>query len=124
VLLLSSSVLRKRATRDKSLKRLKDAIRQKTPRKHGQCLSLIIANVNRTTRGCFEYFKRTSYTTVFRGLDGWLRRRRSILLMRHKVRRHCGLGTAHQRWPNAFFAEHGLFSMEAAHVRLRQSATR
>ena len=115
----------KRWPRDKSLKRLQDAIRQKTPRKHGQSLGLIIANVNRTTRGWFEYFKHTSYTTVFRGLDGWLRRRlRRILLKRHKVRRHGGLGTAHQRWPNAFFAEHGLFSMEAAHIRLRQSATR
>ncbi len=74
---------------------------------------------------CYEYFKHTSYTSVFRGLDGWVRRRlRRILLKRHKISRHSGLGTAHQRWPNAFFAEQGLFSMEAAHVRIRQSALR
>lgn len=115
----------KRWPRDKSIKRFKDAIRRKTPRKHGQSLGFIIANVNRTTQGWFEYFKHTSYTTVFRGLDGWLRRRlRRILLKRRKISRHSGLGTAHQRWPNAFFAEHGLFSMEAAHVRTSQSATR
>lgn len=115
----------KRWPRDKSLKKLKDAIRRKTPRNHGQSLGVIIANVNRTTLGWFEYFKHTSYTSVFRGLDGWLRRRlRRIILKRHKVSRHSGLGTAHQRWPNAFFAEQGLFSMEAAHVRLRQSALR
>ena len=115
----------KRWPRDKSLKKFKDAIRRKTPRNHGQSLEVIIANVNRTTWGWFEYFKHTSYTNVFRGLDGWLRRRlRRILLKRHKVRRHSGLGNAHQRWPNAFFAEQGLFSMEAAHVRLRQSALR
>ncbi len=115
----------KRWPREKSIKRFKDAIRRKTPRKHGQSLGFISAHVNRTTRGWFEYFKHTSYTTVFRGLDGWLRRRlRRILLKRRKIRRHNGLGTAHHRWPNAFFAEHGLFSMEAAHVRVRQSATR
>jgi len=115
----------KRWPRDKSTKRFKDAIRAKTPRKHGQSLDCIIANVNWMTRGWFEYFKQTSYTTVFRALDGWIRRRlRRVLLKRHKKRRHSGLGTAHQRWPNAFFAEHGLFSMETAHVRLRQSAPR
>ena len=95
------------------------------PRKHGQSLSDIIASVNRTTWGWFEYFKHTSYTNVFRSLDGLIRRRlRRILLKRHKVSRHSGLGTAHQRWPNAYFAEQGLFSMEAAHVRIRQSALR
>ncbi|MFQ5705764.1 MAG: group II intron reverse transcriptase/maturase [Gemmatimonadales bacterium] len=115
----------KRWPRDKSLVKFKDAIRRKTPRNHGHSLDIIVANVNRTTWGWFEYFKHTSYTSVFRGLDGWLRRRlRRILLKRHKVRRHSGLGNAHQRWPNAFFAEQGLFSMEAAHVRLRQSALR
>ena len=29
-----------------------------------------------------------------------------------------------KRWPNAFFAEHGLFGMEAAHALARQSARR
>lgn len=115
----------KRWPRDKSVKRFKDAIRAKTPRKHGRSLNVIIANVNRTTRGWFEYFKHTSYANVFRALDGWLRRRlRRILLKRHKKSRHSGLGNAHHRWPNAYFAAHGLFSMETAHVALRQSARR
>lgn len=115
----------KRWPRKKSIKKFKDAIRTKTPRTQGRSLPIIIARVNWTTRGWFEYFKQTSYTTVFRSLDGWLRRRlRRILLKRHRKPRRNGLGTAHQRWPNAFFAEHGLFSMEAAHVRIRQSATR
>ena len=115
----------KRWPRDKSIKKFKDAIRRKTARKQGRSLNDIIANVNRTSRGWFEYFKQTSYTTVFRGLDGWLRRRlRRIMLKRHKKSRHSGLGTAHQRWPNAFFAAQGLFSMEAAHVRLRQPVAR
>jgi RNA-directed DNA polymerase len=111
--------------RDKSIKRFREAIRAKTPRKHGHRLSMIIANVNWTTRGWFEYFKHGSYAHTFRRLDGWLRRRlRRILLKRHKKHRHSGLGNAHHRWPNAFFAEQGLFSMEAAYARIRQSAGR
>jgi RNA-directed DNA polymerase len=115
----------KRWPRDKSVKKLKDALRAKTGRRQGQSLEFIIAGVNRSTRGWFEYFKHTSYTTVFRALDGWLRRRlRRILLKRHKRRRHSGLGNAHHRWPNAYFAAQGLFSMETAHVALRQSVKR
>ena len=115
----------KRWPRDKSIKKFRDAIRAKTPRKHGHSLRVIIANVNGTTRGWFEYFKHTSYRGNFRSLDGWIRRRlRRILLKRHKKHRHNGLGSAHHRWPNAFFAEQGLFSMEAAYVRVRQSVRR
>ena len=115
----------KRWPRNKSIKKFRDAIRAKTPRKHGHRLSVIITNVNWTTRGWFEYFKHGSYANTFRRLDGWLRRRlRRILLKRHKKHRHSGLGNAHHRWPNAFFAEQGLFSMEAAYARIRQSAGR
>lgn len=115
----------RRWPRDKSLRKIKDAIRIKTPRKHGHSLKVIIASVNQTTRGWFEYFKHTSYTTVFRSLDGLARRRlRRILLKRHRKHDHNGRGLAHYRWPNAYFAEQGLCSMEAAHVRLRQSVAR
>jgi RNA-directed DNA polymerase len=115
----------KRWPRDKSMKKFRDSIRAKTPRTHGHSLSVIVANVNWATRGWFEYFKHASYANTFRGLDGWLRRRlRRILLKRHKKHRHSGLGNAHHRWPNSFFAEHGLFSMEAAYARIRQSAAR
>ena len=115
----------KRWPRDKSLEKVKDAIRSKTPRKHGRSLRVIIARVNRTTWGWFEYFKHTSYTSVFRSLDGLIRRRlRRILLKRHRQHDRNGRGMAHYRWPNAYFAEHGLFSMEAAHARLRQSVVR
>ena len=86
----------KRWPRDKSLEKLKDAIRAKTPRKHGRSLKVIIASVNRTTYGWFEYFKHTSYTTTFRELDGMLRRRlRRILLKRHRKHDHQGRGFAH-----------------------------
>jgi RNA-directed DNA polymerase len=115
----------KRWPRDKSIKKFRDASRAKTPRTHGHSLGVIIATVNWTTRGWFEYFKHSSYPNTFRSLDGWIRRRlRRILLKRHKKHRHNGLGNAHHRWPNAFFVEQGLFSMETAYARIRQSAER
>jgi RNA-directed DNA polymerase len=109
--------------RDKSLRKLKDALRMRTPRRCGVSLLTIIAQLNRSLRGWYEYFRHTNVTSVFPGLDGWLRRRlRRILLKRRGCRRHNGLGTAHQRWPNEYFAKLGLFSLKTAHALARQSA--
>jgi RNA-directed DNA polymerase len=47
-------------------------------------------------------------------------RLRSILRKRSK-RRGRGQGLDHFRWPNAFFQQHGLFSLVQAHVMLIQS---
>ena len=106
--------------RKKSLKKFKDTIRSKTKRKNGQSLQAIIVDVNRTLAGWFEYFKH-SHQNVFPALDGWLRMRlRSILRKRHK-RRGRGRGRDHQRWPNAFFREQGLFSLVTAHAEACQS---
>ena len=114
-----------RFPREKSVRKLKATLRIKTPRCSGRSLPEIIANVNRTLRGWFEYFKHTNVATVFPDLDGGLRRRlRRILLKWHKQHRHNGQGSAHQRWPNAFFARQGLYSLAAAHARLRQPARR
>ena len=111
--------------REKSIQKLKDTLRVKTPRVSGRSLRAIIASVNRTLRGWFEYFKHTNVATVFPDLDGGLRRRlRRILLKRRKKHRHNGKGSAHQRWPNAFFARQGLYSLAMAHALLRQSARR
>lgn len=104
----------RRFPRKKSLAKFRDAIRAKTPRTSGHSLSWIIADVNRTLRGWFEYFKHSSPST-FPQLDSWVRMRlRSILRRRHGIRGR-GRGKDHQRWPNAFFASHGLFSLKDAH---------
>jgi RNA-directed DNA polymerase len=109
--------------REKSQRKLKDVLRERTPRRSGQSLPTIIARLNRTLRGWFEYFQHTNVATVFPRLDGWLRRRlRRLLLKRHRRPRHNGLGTAHQRWPNAYFAEQGLYSLTTAHGLACQSA--
>jgi RNA-directed DNA polymerase len=107
--------------RPKSLKRFQDTLRPITSRTSGQSLMQIIAQVNRHTRGWFAYFKH-SYWNTFPRLDGWLRRRLRAMLEQRCGRRNGGHGAAHQRWPNAFFAEQGLFSLTEAHADAHRSA--
>lgn len=111
--------------REKSLQKLRDTLREKTPRLSGHSLPTIIGRLNSTLRGWSEYFKHTNVSTVLPPLDGWLRHRlRRILLKRAKKHRRNGLGRANQRWRIAFFAEQGLFSLETAHAQAGQSARR
>lgn len=113
----------RRYPRKKSLMKYKEAIRGKTKRTSGRSMQAIIADVNRTLRGWFEYFKHSWWTT-FRDLDGWIRGRlRSILRKRHG-RKGRARGLDHHRYPNRLFAELGLFSLTAAHARECQSCRR
>jgi RNA-directed DNA polymerase len=109
--------------RKKSLKKLKDTLRPKTKRTNGRCLQAIILDVNRTLRGWFEYFKH-SHKTTFADVDGWIRMRLRSIQRKRSRRKGRGRGRDHQRWPNSFFAKHGLFSLVAAHALARQSLTR
>lgn len=100
--------------RDKSLMKLKDALRAKTPRANGRSLECIFADVNRTLRGWFAYFQHSHWTT-FPPLDAWLRRRLRSIVRKRSKRRGISRGLDHQRWPNAYFRERGLFSLAEAH---------
>ncbi len=92
-------------------------------RSNGKSLEELIYIINRKLRGWFEYFKSCSWGGLD-GVDKWVRMRlRSILRKRLKMKGR-GRGSDHQRWPNKFFADHGLFSLTAAHEELRQSARR
>lgn len=112
-----------RGPREKSLKRLQDTVRAKTRRTHGCSLRFIVATLNPTLRGWFEYCKH-SHGTTFARLDSWIRMRLRSILRRRQRRRGRGRGRDHQRWPNAFFAEHGRFSMTAARALASQSSVR
>lgn len=103
--------------RKKSLKKLKDTIRAKTTRTHGHSLSNTIKDVNRTLVGWFEYFKH-SQPRAFSSLDGWVRMRFRSILRQRRGGKGRGRGDDHHRWPNAFFARQGLFSLVAAHAQL------
>ena len=109
--------------REKSLTKFKETIRAKTKRTNGTSLASIITTLNPTLRGWFAYFQH-SRAWVFRWLDGWIRRRLRSILQKRDKRPGTGVGWAHRRWPNAFFAEHGLFSLEQAHDLARQPSLR
>lgn len=109
--------------RKKSLRKLHDSLRRLTKRTNGQSLAAIISDVNRSLVGWFGYFKH-SYKTTFSPLDGWTRMRLRSILRKRRGGQGRGRGADHQRWPNAFFADHGLFSLTAAHAAACQSARR
>jgi RNA-directed DNA polymerase len=116
-------VKHRRFPRRKSLDKFKDAIRGKTRRTHGHSLHYIITDVNFTLRGWFEYFKH-SYRTTFPELDRWVRMRLRSILRKRAGLRGRGRGADHHRWPNRFFAEHGLFNLQTAHALACQSSRR
>jgi RNA-directed DNA polymerase len=105
----------RRRPSQKSLKRLKDSVRSKTGRSCGRHLQSVISDLNRTLPGWFEYFKH-SHRPLFGILDSWIRMRLRSILRRRNRGRGRGRGLDHIRWPNAFFADRGLFSLSAAHA--------
>jgi RNA-directed DNA polymerase len=111
--------------RRKSLQKLKASLRRKTRRTSGDSLSRIVATVNPVLRGWFVYFQHSTRRSVYKDLDGWLRMRLRSLLRRRAGGRGVARSHAASRlWPNRFFAEHGLFSLQAAHASACQSSRR
>src|SRR5712691_4952038 len=101
--------------RQKSLDKLKEALRVKTKRTRSDSMEDIIDDTNRSLRGWMKYFQHSHWTT-FTPLDQWIRQRlRSILRKRHKLSGRAR-GRDHQRWPNAYFAIRGLISLALARV--------
>lgn len=111
----------KRLVRKKSLMALKDKVRGKTSRSRGDSLGRIIDDLNPMLRGWFGYFQHAT-PGVFRAIDGFVRRR--LRAIRRKQEKRPGFGRCkadHQRWPNAFFAERGLFTLQTAYEQARHS---
>jgi len=99
--------------RDKSLKNIRDKIRAKTPRHMGKSLQAVIANLNPTLRGWAGYFRYCPRGSLER-VDGFVRRRLRHMLEVSQGRRPVWGGTSNNRWPNAYFAKQGLYSMTDA----------
>lgn len=111
----------RRFVRKKSLDRLKDTIRAKTPRARGDSLERIIVDLNRTLRGWFAYFKH-AHSRTFIVLDRFIRRRLRAVLRKQDKRP--GFGATrddHQRWPITFFANAGLLALNTAWQNARHS---
>lgn len=101
--------------RKKSLMRLKDRIRELTPRTYGNSLERCIEKLNASLRGWFGYFQH-SHRTTFPRMDAYVRGRLRAILRKRHGRRGRARGRDHQRWPNHYFTEHGLFSLTQAHA--------
>ena len=111
----------KRWVRKKSMKALRDRVRIKTKRSCGKSLEQVIEALNPMLIGWFGYFKHAN-PLVFKMVDGFIRRRLRAILRKQQKRPGMGRCHAdHKRWPNAFFAEHGLFTMSGAHAIASQS---
>ncbi len=111
----------KRWVRKKSLMRFKDKVRQKTKRSRGASMKEIIIDLNSMLRGWFGYFQH-AHPWTFNGLDGFIRRRLRSRLRQQDKRPGQGRCLAdHRRWPNAYFAGFGLFTMQGAWIIASQS---
>jgi RNA-directed DNA polymerase len=112
-----------RVPRSKSRAKFKAAVREKTRRTNGHSLRFIVASLTPTLRGWFAYYRHCT-PGVYRILDSWIRMRLRSILRHREGRDGRGRGADQARWPNAYLEQHGLFSLHAAHVRLRQSCRR
>ena len=111
----------KRWVRKTSLMSLRDKIRAKTKRNVGHSIDVVVASLNPTLRGWYGYFQH-AHRFTFSSIDGFVRRRLRAMLRRQKHRPGQGRCLRdHQQWPNAFFADLGLFTMSEAHRLARQA---
>lgn len=97
----------------KSTKRFKQAINAKTRRSNGASMAQIIAAINPIIRGWYGYYKH-GHRATFPRLDGHVRMRLRSILRQRRGGTGRGRGADHQRWPNAYFAAAGLFTMTTA----------
>ena len=106
--------------RRKALDKLKDKVRQLTPRQNGVSMDATIAKLNDTLRGWFGYFKH-SHRTTFPKVDSYIRGRLRSILRKRAGKRGRGRGMDHHTWRNHYFTELGLFSLTQAHDLACQS---
>ncbi len=100
--------------RDKSMMKIKDAIRAKTKRANGKSTNKIIEDLNRTLKGWYNYFKHAKETAL-RTIDQFTRRRLRAIYRKREKRPGQGHNYSdHRRWPNIHFAELGLFTLVEA----------
>lgn len=105
--------------RRESLAKMKARINELTARKRPGSIELIAAELTRVLRGWFGYFRHCRWT-IYKDLDAKMRSRlRRLLLKRHRKNPQ-RLPRTH-RWPNAYFAKAGLYSLREAHFRFAQS---
>jgi RNA-directed DNA polymerase len=96
--------------RQKSQAKLKERIRQLTPRNSGQATNEIVHRLNRSLRGWRGYFNH-GVRNVHEQLDQMVRRRLRMLLLRRRGKRGRPNKKVNQLWPNAYFDRLGLWRL-------------
>lgn len=99
--------------REKSQSKMRETIRQLTPRTSGQSMRQIIQNLNRRLKGWRGYFDH-GVRNVYEDLDGMVRRRLRQLLLKRRGKRGKPRGNVNRRWPNAYFDQLGLWRLAGA----------
>jgi len=96
--------------RPKSLRKLRETIKPKTLRTCDRNLEALAAELNRTLKGWYVYFKHV-HPRQLGEIDGWVRGRLRSILRKRAGRKGRARGDDHHRWPNRYFTELGLFSL-------------
>ncbi len=96
--------------RAKSQAKLKEKIREMTPRNSGKSLSEIVSKLNRSLKGWRAYFDH-GVRNVHEELDQMVRRRLRKLMLKRRGKEGKPYGWINRRWPNAFFDKLGLWRL-------------
>jgi RNA-directed DNA polymerase len=106
----------RRFIRSKSAKSIRERIKPLTRRNNGHSLETIIAKLEPILGGVYNYFKHVR-AAALEELDGWVRGRLRGILRKRRGIRGRGQGLDHQRWPNDYFANLGLYSLKQAQAQ-------
>jgi RNA-directed DNA polymerase len=106
----------RRFIRPKSRQKLRERLKPLTKRSHGDSLEALIAKLNPILRGWYGYFRHASADALVE-IDGWVRARLRSILRKRRRGRGRSRGQDHQRWGNRYFAELGLFCLQAARAQ-------
>jgi len=104
-----------RLVRPKSLRKLRESIKPRTRRNNGKSMEAIVADLNRTLKGWFGYFKHV-HRSELEDIDQWIRVRLRSILRKRRGGRGRGRGQDNHRWPNRYFTGLGLFCLLDAKV--------
>ena len=115
-----------RLVRPKSLHKLRASIKPRTRRTSGRSMQAMVTEINRTLQGWYGYFKQI-HKSQLGEIDQWMRVRLRSILRKRRGGKGRGRGRDHQRWPNRYFKDLGLYSLLEARTSeiasLRTGAT-